>query len=116
MDRALRYVVTAELPSEQVQDEYLRWLRDGHAQAVVEGGALSAEILILDGDGWSVATSYTFASRAAFACYEVEVAPALRADGVATFVDVHGVRFSRSLGEISDCYVEVQRNAGGEHP
>ncbi len=99
--KALRYVVTATLPSQEVFEAYVKWLTDeGHAQAVIDGGASNAEVIVLDGDGFRVQTSYTFADREAYAGYEATAAPALRADGVARFGGVAGVAFSRTLGPV----------------
>ncbi|WP_117214154.1 DUF4286 family protein [Allorhizocola rhizosphaerae] len=90
----LIYSVRSGFDDGQTRRRYLDWLTQGHAQAVVEAGAQSAEIVSYD-DG-SVETRYLFASREAFAAYEAGPAVALRADGKARFPDVRSVR---SVGE-----------------
>lgn len=103
----LVYTVIATVPV-HVVDAYVGWLLDGHAQAVVEGGAARATVTRMDaGDDASVArieSRYVFATAADFARYEATVAPGLRADGVATFVEPHGVRFSRWTGRLAGAF------------
>jgi hypothetical protein len=73
---------------------------EGHADAVVAGGAMSAAVVRLDGEGTiRVQSKYRFPNRAAFARYESETAPVLRADGVARFGD-KGITFERSVGAV----------------
>ncbi len=95
----IHYSVIAELPDVPTRDRYLRWLRQGHLQGVLDGGAISAKILLLDGPEIRIQTSYRFSDRAAFDQYEREFAPALRADGLERFGAASGVRFERSVGE-----------------
>ena len=75
------YCVTAQFTDEAVRDEYLAWLGSGHMAAVVQGGALSARAVILDGPELRGATQYFFADSQAFDRYVRDFAPALRADG-----------------------------------
>jgi hypothetical protein len=84
-----------------MRDEYVAWLEDGHLQAVLDGGAVRAALVVLDGDGapFRVQSKYRFPSRDAFKTYEREVAPALRAAGVSGFA-ARGVTFERSLGVV----------------
>ena len=100
------YAVTARLPSSELAVEYLDWLGSGgHLQAVIDGGASSACAVRLDPAPHESAmpvrimSLYTFPSREAFAAYERDHAPALRADGVARFGD-RGIEFERTTGEI----------------
>jgi len=101
---AVRYMVTANVGTDsKLRDEYLAWLKDGHVQAVVDGGATSAEVILLDGDGASegfrIVSSYLFPNRAAYDKYVATVAPKLREEGKALF-GTRDVSFSRMLGEI----------------
>lgn len=100
MSQPLVYTVTATVPA-AVADAYVAWLLDGHVQAVVAGGAQHATVTRLDGDPIRVESRYVFATPADFARYEAEVAPGLRADGVARFVDPHGVSFTRWTGRLA---------------
>lgn len=93
---AFVYCVTATLPVDLI-DDYIAWLSDGHVQAVLDGGAEAAWVIRL-GDG-RVESRYHFADRAAYDRYDVNVAPALRADGIARFGD-RGVQFERCFGQV----------------
>lgn len=93
------YSVVATLPDPRMLDEYVAWLTGGHVDGVIEGGALSGEVVRLDGEGLRVESRYVFADRAAFERYEREFAPALRADGAARFGNA-GVVFERRVGEV----------------
>ena len=95
----IHYSVVAVLPDVITHDRYLTWLREGHLQGVLDGGAVSAEILTLDASEIRIQTSYCFSDRDAFDRYEREFAPALRADGLKRFGATPGVRFERSVGE-----------------
>ena len=68
------YTVVSEFAEAGTRDRYVEWLRDGHALAMVrDGGALSAEVTVLDGalgEGGVVESRYLFASRADFTAYE----------------------------------------------
>jgi hypothetical protein len=96
-DSVLVYSVHAEFADEATRENYLDWLRDGHALAVVrEGGALSAEVTLLDSG--AVESRYLFESRAAFDAYEAGPGVPLRADGARLFPADSGVRTTRILG------------------
>jgi len=102
-ERSVLYAVTAWVLSEAMRDEYVAWLRDGHVQAVMAGGASSARIVALEapepGKVAGVETQYVFASADALARYVRDVAPGLRAEGVTKFA-ARGVRFERRVGEV----------------
>ena len=104
MTARICYTVTATLPDEEVSRSYLRWLEDGHVDAVVDGGAHSAMIVRLErdspGDPHRVQTVYVFPTREAFDGYVRHTAPALREDGVRRFGSVAGVSFTRTIGEV----------------
>ncbi|MCA9524776.1 MAG: DUF4286 family protein [Myxococcales bacterium] len=91
------YAVTATVP-EALVEAYVAWLLGGHVQAVVAGGAEQAWVTRLGPD--QVESRYLFASPEALAAYERDVAPGLRADGVARFVEPHGVTFRRASGPL----------------
>jgi hydroxyacylglutathione hydrolase len=91
----LVYEVRSRFDSPALRERYLRWLREGHVQAVVEGGALDGEVRIAP-DG-AVVSRYRFASPAAFAAYESGPAVALRAEGRQLFSE--GVVMERAVTE-----------------
>ncbi|WP_412540150.1 DUF4286 domain-containing protein [Longispora sp. K20-0274] len=90
----LVYAVRTSFADPAERDSYLDWLRGGHVDAVLAGGALTGEVTVLD-DG-SVESRYTFASRDTFAAYESGAALKLRAEGAGRFP---GAVFARSVGE-----------------
>ncbi len=102
----LVYWVTATIPDAEVAAEYVAWLEAGHLADVIRGGAMSAELVILDAEdpGDSrirVVSRYVFSDRSAFAEYERVHAPRLRAQGVSKFGPSRGARavqFSRCVG------------------
>lgn len=95
------YSVTAVLPSAENARLYARWLVDGHVQAVMRGGASSAKVTAWDAEGsvWKVEAVYEFADRATLDRYVREFAPGLRAEGLARWGGVEGIRFERRVGE-----------------
>lgn len=98
------YTVRASFTDRAVAEEWLAWLREGHIAEVMRGGALDAAIVALE-DAAEPTTHtfdvhYHFASREAFARYEREFAPALRADGLAKFPTSRGIAYRRSVGRI----------------
>ncbi|MHC4975015.1 MAG: DUF4286 family protein [Planctomycetota bacterium] len=95
----LHYEVTATHPDQETRERFVRWLLDTHLHDVVDAGALSAEAIRLDGDGYRVLSRYVFESREAFAEYEAGPAIALRGEGVELF-GTAGVVFERRVGEI----------------
>jgi len=104
MTTPICYTVTATLPDEAIATSYIRWLEDGHVDAVVDGGAHSGMIVRLDQDSPDdpirVQTVYLFPTRAAYDRYVLETAPALREDGIKRFGAVEGVSFSRTIGAV----------------
>ena len=98
MEAEVSYCVTAQLPNGEVRGQYEAWLLGGHVQAVVAGGATSAEVVRLEGPGFRVQSRYIFPDAAAFDRYVATVAPGLRADGMQRFGGIAGVEFSRAGG------------------
>jgi len=106
MTHRIAYMVIATLPTQAVADEYVLWLKDGHVDAVVAGGAHSAMIVQLKHDAGAadhsrrVMTQYIFPTDEVFNRYVEKFAPALRADGLKRFGPETGVRFERLIGEV----------------
>ncbi len=100
----VRYCVAVTLPNEATADRWLAWMRSGHVAEVLAGGALSAEIVRLDGPAIEFEARYLFPSRAAFDRYEREHAPRLRTEGLRLFPLEHGVRYRRSTGIVTDLF------------
>ncbi len=104
---AIVYTVTATLPTPELAEAYVAWLRGGHVDQVIDAGAHSGIIVRLDptlaeqeAGSRRVQTQYVFASRDALDHYVRHHAPALRADGLSRFGPETGVTFERIIGEI----------------
>lgn len=108
------YCVTAKFTDAAVRDEYLAWLGGGHMAAVVQGGALSARAVVLDGAELRVATQYFFADIQSFDRYVRDFAPALRADGATRFPAHRGVTFERLQGTVA--LSATAQDQGGSAP
>src|SRR5262245_13906468 len=91
------YTVLTEFTDPDTRDRYVSWLRDGHCLAMVrDGGALSAEVTVLDAGG--VETRYLFASRADYDDYQTGPAVHLGADRDRHFPPDCGIRTVRTVG------------------
>jgi hypothetical protein len=119
---AFSYVVRMTFADREAMDGFLAWLRDRHIADVCAAGALGAELVRLDeaplgggrgaaeseardgDDAYVIEVRYRFASREAFARYEEEHAPRLRAEGIAEIhrlgIGTDRVTFLRTTGEI----------------
>jgi hypothetical protein len=99
------YAVTAAFVDAAVAEEWLRWLGAGHVAAVLAAGATDAEVVELDGGpGRRFEVRYHFPTREAFARYEREHAPRLRAEGLSLFPPDRGIAYSRTVGEVRRAY------------
>ncbi|HWB18788.1 MAG TPA: DUF4286 family protein [Phycisphaerales bacterium] len=94
------YTVRAECADAQVAEEWIAWLRNGHLAEVLNGGALCADVVRLDGEKIVCEVRYVFASSESFAQYEKEFAPKLRAEGVRKFPPERGIIYARSVGNV----------------
>ena len=106
-ETALEYRVTATIRGRALAAEYIAWLRAGHLQEVIEGGAREARLLELKESTIDrgaeaeieVESVYIFSSEEAFTRYEVDSAPALRAEGIALFGE-RPIRFARRVSRL----------------
>lgn len=94
------YTVTATLPDEPTRDRYEQWLTGGHVQAVMAGGASSAQVIRLTDRPLTVQARYEFPSDEVFQGYLRDHAPQLRAEGLALFATKPAVIFRREVGTI----------------
>src|SRR5262245_36938569 len=92
------YTVIVSFTDSGVADEWLRWLFPDHLRDVLAAGALDAEVVELEGAPRTFEVRYHFASRDAFARYEQDHAPRLRAAGLKLFPPERGITYRRSLG------------------
>ena len=99
------YTVTCTFEDARTAEEWIAWLREEHLAEVGAAGALDAEVMRCDppAAGATRATRcevrYHFASREAFADYERDHAPRLRAEGLKRFPLERGLRYERATGE-----------------
>ncbi|MFO0660113.1 MAG: DUF4286 family protein [Polyangiaceae bacterium] len=99
----LAYTVRIDTPDDATADEVVTWLKAGHIAAVIEAGALGAEVVLHrshDSTPAQVEVRYRFENQAAFDAYERDHAPRLRAESLNEFPPSRGLRYSRSVGEI----------------
>jgi hypothetical protein len=96
------YTVIATFPDERTSREYIDWLRGGHLDQVLAGGAESAIVVqvVEPSTPIRVEVRYRFATRGAYQRYVDQFAPALRAEGARLFGGRPGVAFERTLGEV----------------
>ena len=103
LQMALAYTVTARFEDHEVAEEFVHWLRHGHMQDVMNGGADRAEVV-----RWSeppeerhtVTVRYRFPDRTTFDEYLDAHAPILQEEGIERFPPSRGVSFSRTIGVI----------------
>src|SRR5262245_55740541 len=99
----IAYTVRCTFERTSVADEWIEWLRREHLAQVCAAGALDAEVIRFDSTasgGLVCEVRYHFESRAAFASYERDHAPRLRAEGLKRFPLQLGLRYERSLGDV----------------
>ena len=108
----IAYTVGCTFTDPAVAEAWIEWLRDGHLADVCAAGALDAEAVRVDDPRSGAPESgevrcearYRFASRRAFAAYERDHAPRLRAEGLAKFPLELGLTYERTVGEIVAAY------------
>ena len=87
-----------------VTQAWLDWLENGHIQDVINGGAVSGEIIEMNvlestlGCQRQFEIRYRFPDRTAFETYERESATGLREEGLAKFPLSSGLSYERSVG------------------
>ncbi|MBY0229475.1 MAG: dipeptidase PepE [Gemmataceae bacterium] len=96
--RPVAYTVTVTIGDPAPEAEWLAWMRGKHLADVRAAGADAAELVGLEGRRWEA--RYRFSSREAFAAYERDHAPRLRAEGLARFPAERGFAYARTLGDI----------------
>ncbi len=95
-----RYTVACTFDDAATAEEWVAWLRDEHLGDVLQAGASAGEVVRIDGEALRYEARYAFLSRAAFAAYERDHAPRLRAEGMARFPLDRGLRYERTTGEL----------------
>ena len=100
-----RYTVIAQFEQADIADEWVAWLRGGHCRAVIEGGALSGEVVRLDPESdLRYEVRYDFPDRETFTAYQTHHAPGLIAEGLERFPTTRGIIYARSTGSV--CHKE----------
>jgi len=102
------YTLSVTFEDAHTGAQWLSWMRDEHLAEVCAAGALDAEVIAADAT--TAASSpghpryevrYHFSSREAFARYERDHAPRLRAAGLKRFAPERGVKYERWTGEVA---------------
>jgi len=98
----VRYSVACRFTggNQEVANRWLAWLRDGHLQDVLDGGATSAEVVQIDDTVPHFEIHYRFATRESLDHYLKAFAPRLREEGLAKFPLVLGLEYRRSTGVV----------------
>jgi len=102
------YCVRVEIADPAAFASFVAWLRAPHMADVCAAGALDAELVTLDAPGAAPSTAevrYHFPTREAFALYERDHAPRLRADGLAVLATLglapgNGCTMTRTTGPV----------------
>lgn len=97
---SFRYTVTLTFNDHATAEEWLVWMCNEHAAQVVDAGALSAEIIKIDGELARCEARYSFASRTDFERYVRDHAPRLREEGLRLFSTSRRIQYERSCGEV----------------
>eukprot|EP01032_Pedospumella_encystans_P011093 gene11093-12926_t len=100
----VRYTVTASMATQEILVEYIAWLKAGHAQALIDAGALSAEVNVIDteeGEGIKAEATYVFPSQESLQAYMDGPALALREDGKTRWIDTGKISFARRIAKIN---------------
>jgi hypothetical protein len=96
----LVYTVECTFADEAVATSFVAWLVREHVADVVRAGAIDGEVVRVDGEPLRCEVRYRFASREAFATYERDHAPRLRAEGARQIPFEGAVTFRRTTGEL----------------
>ncbi len=99
----LAYTVAAQFTDPNVALEWLDWLKGGHVEEVLAGGAISAQIVLIENDQDAMKkfeVRYLFPDGDAFKSYESLLAPRLREDGLKKFPPERGVTYRRTVGHV----------------
>lgn len=112
----IAYTVTAEFDDQTTLQQWVEWLKHGHLADVCAAGAVDAEAIVLDSHVqggrpvYRAEARYHFTTRESFTAYERDHASRLRAEGLRRFPTERGVRYKRTLGEVT---ASVKRTNGG---
>lgn len=97
----IAYTVSCDIVNEEKAAEWLAWLRGGHVQDVIAGGAQSAQIVRFDGGPpVTCEVRYVFPDRETYDEYIRDHAPRLREEGLKKFPPEAGFSYSRTVGAV----------------
>lgn len=102
------YSVLATFTEALTAAEYADWLTGGHVQAILQAGAVSAQVTRLDPLSHSahdpepiqILAEYLFTDLDAFDRYVQDQAPRLRAESAERFGSRPGISFQRRQGSV----------------
>ena len=85
-----------------IDEQWVSWLKNGHIQDVIDGGADGGEVVAMDcDDGRQYEVRYFFPDRATFENYEKHHAPRLREDRLEKFPLDQGLSYHRTMGQVA---------------
>ncbi len=103
----IAYTVVCRMTDENKVEEWLNWLKNGHIDDVIAGGATDAQIIRLDPNEHPngqkehiYEVRYHFKSQDIFDSYLANHAPRLREDGLKRFPPENGFEYNRTMGTI----------------
>lgn len=99
------YTVTATFTDQATAQEWEDWMRNGHMQALLDCGALEAQLIRWtdppeDGSAIHMTAHYRFPSSEVLETYLHEHAEELRKDGLMKFPISRGITYSRRIGDV----------------
>ena len=100
-ENSILYVVrcTFSPGSASIAERWLTWLRERHLAEVLAAGAVSAEVVRIQGTAEIYEVHYRFGCMQDFERYEQFEAPKLRADGLNRFPLTLGLQYERRVGQ-----------------
>lgn len=93
------YTVRCRFTNPTIASRWLQWLKAEHIQAVLDAGAISADVFEMTDGQLEYEIRYEFESQDAFEKYNSEKAPALREEGLQKFPLNLGLDYTRSTGK-----------------
>jgi len=95
-----QYTVGVSFPDEDTCERWIEWMYYVHVEEVLAAGAISCEVVRIEGKSVQLEARYLFESIEAFERYELNEAPRLRAEGLEQFPPETGISYRRSRGEV----------------
>lgn len=95
-----QFTVAVSFPDEETCERWVEWMYYVHVEEVLSAGAISCEVVRIEGTTIQLEARYLFESQEAFEAYERNEAPRLRADALEQFPPETGILYRRNRGEV----------------